>query len=153
MRPASAIYRAEPIAAFLGISFVAHLLWENAQAPLYEGFTSFPQHFWICFKATWGDLLFMFVIYATLAVVHRNPLWVNDKATHTHPATWILTLLVGILLAVSFELWAVHIDHRFAYAEAMPIVPILRIGLTPVLQMMLLPLMTLLLTFRFSRPA
>lgn len=140
-------------AMFFGVSFTLHLLWENLQAPLYAGFVSFPQHFWICLKAAVGDMLFMLVIYATLAVVHRNPLWMNDQDAYTHPATWILTPFVGILLAVSFELWAVHIDQRFAYAEAMPLIPVLRIGLTPVLQMMLISFISLLLTFRFSHPA
>lgn len=41
-----------PVAAFFGGSFLLNLLWENLQAPLYVGYTSFAQHFWICFKAT-----------------------------------------------------------------------------------------------------
>lgn len=145
--------RVPALAIFFGSSFLLHLLWENLQAPLYQGFASFQQHFWICLKGTVGDILFMLVIYATLAVVYRNSLWMNDRATYTHPATWILTPFVGILLAVSFERWAVYVDHRWEYMEAMPLIPILQIGLTPVLQMMLIPLIALLLTFRFSRPA
>lgn len=94
----------------------------------------------------------MLVIYATLAVVHRNPLWMNDQVTYTHPATWILTPFVGILLAVSFELWAVYVDHRWQYTEAMPLIPLLQVGFTPVLQMIIIPLIALLLTSRFSRP-
>ena len=153
MRPSSAIRGAEPMAAFLGISFLSHLLWENAQAPLYRGFISFSQHFWMCLKGTVGDMLFMLVIYATLAVVHRNPLWMNDRVAYTHPATWILAPFVGMLLAVSFELWAVYVDRRWEYMEAMPLIPVLQIGLTPVLQMILIPLIALLLTFRFPRSA
>ncbi|MDO8648882.1 MAG: hypothetical protein Q7R81_03800 [Candidatus Peregrinibacteria bacterium] len=142
-----------PPVLFFGGSFTLHLLWENLQAPLYEGFDSFPQHFWICFKATWGDLLFMLTIYAALAIVHRDPFWIADRSTYAHPATWIITLLIGVLLAVSFELWAVHIDHRWQYTEAMPLIPILQIGLTPVLQMAVIPLLTLFLTSRFpTRP-
>lgn len=144
-------HRLSALTAFIGGSFLLHLLWENLQAPLYAGFTSFRQHFWICFKATWGDLFFMFIIYASLAFVHRNPLWIADRSTYTHPATWVITLLLGILLAVSFELWAVYVDHRWQYAEAMPLIPVIKIGLTPVLQMLFIPIITLLFTSRFSR--
>ena len=137
---------------FFGASFLLHLLWENLQAPLYEGFTSFRQHFGVCFRATiTGDMLFMLTIYAALAVVHRDPLWVANRETYAHPTTWLIALLIGTLLAVSFELWAVHVDHRWQYAEAMPLMPIVHVGLTPVLQMLLVPPAVLLLTSRLSR--
>ncbi len=141
------------IVLYLSVSFVLHLIWENLQAPLYEGYISFQQHFWICFKAAWGDLLFMLVIYVALAIVHRDPFWVAERSAYTHPATWIIALLVGLLLAVSFELWAVYVDHRFRYSEAMPLIPIVHIGLMPVLQMLLIPLAVLFLTSRSSRSA
>lgn len=110
------------------------------------------EHFLICFKATWGDLLFMLAIYAALAIVHRDPFWTADRAVYVHPATWAISLLVGVLLSVSFELWTVYVDQRWQYTEAMPLIPILQIGLTPVLQMLIIPLVALLLTSRFSRP-
>jgi L-cystine uptake protein TcyP (sodium:dicarboxylate symporter family) len=71
---------------------------------------------------------------------------------YAHPATWILALLIGALLAVSFELWAVFADHRWQYAASMPLIPILQIGFTPVLQMIFIPLLVLSFTSRFSRP-
>lgn len=139
--------------AFFGIGFSLHLLWENLQMPLYAGFEYAPlrAHFWICFKAAWGDVLFMLAIYAALAVVHGNVWWLTDKAAYAQPATWVIAMLVGILLAVSFELWAVYVDHRWQYAAAMPMIPVLQVGLTPVLQMLFIPATTLLLISRFSR--
>ncbi len=142
-----------PVSLFFGSSLLLHLLWENLQAPLYVGFTSFRDHFWICFRATWGDLLFMLTIYMALAIMHRDPFWIADQSSYTHPATWIIALLIGVLLAVNFELWTINVDHRWQYTEAMPLIPILQVGLTPVLQMLIIPLITLLLTSRFSRPA
>lgn len=147
----SPAHRWLPLSLFFSSSFLLHLVWENLQAPLYAGFQSFEQHFWICFKATWGDLIFMSLIYFALAVVHQNPYWIADRTAYTTPATWIIALLVGGLFAVSFELWAVHIDHRWQYAEVMPLIPVLQIGLTPVLQMMVIPLTALAFTSRFSR--
>ncbi len=142
-----------PFLTYIGGSILLHLLWENLQAPLYKGFISFGEHFWICFKATWGDLLFMLTIYAAVSIVHRDPFWVADRAAYAHPATWMIAILVGVLLAVSFELWAVYVDHRWQYTEAMPLIPILQVGLTPILQMAVIPPLTLFFTARFvARP-
>jgi hypothetical protein len=143
--------RLSPLSVYVGGGFLLHLLWENFQAPLYAGYTSLRDHFLICFKATLGDLLFMFIIYTALAIVHRDPFWVAERSAYAHPVTWIITLLVSALLAVSFELWAVYVDHRWQYTEAMPLIPILQIGLTPVLQMLLIPLSVLFLISRSSR--
>lgn len=142
-----------PVSVYIGSSFLLHLLWENLQAPLYADFTSFRDHFWICFKATWGDLLFMLTIYATLAIMHRDLFWIADRAAYSHLATWMIAPLIGVLLAASFELWAVYADQRWQYTEAMPLIPILQVGLTPVSQMFVIPLVALLLTSRFSRSA
>lgn len=151
MKPNCSSDRFLPVGIFFAASFLLHLLWENLQAPLYAGFTSFTDHFWICFRATWGDLLLMLVIYIAVAIIHRNPFWVIHRAAYAHLATWTITSLIGVLLAVNFELWAVYVDHRWQYTEAMPLIPMLQVGLAPVSQMVILPLVTLFLTSRFSR--
>jgi hypothetical protein len=139
-----------PPAAFFGTSFFFHLLWENLQMPLYKGFTSLQQHFWICLRATaTGDMLFMITLYLALAAVHRDWFWIADASTFRHPATWLITLLTGVLLAVSFELWAVHVAHRWQYGS-MPLLPILQVGLTPVLQMIAIPSAVLLISYHLS---
>jgi len=140
-----------PVTIFFGGNFLLHLLWENAQAPLYAGFESFRQHFWMCLEATKGDFFFMLTIYVALAVIHRNIFWVADRSAYAHPATWIITPLIGFLLALSSELRAVYVTEQWQYAKMMPLLPILRVGLTPVLQMLLIPLAVLFLTYRSSR--
>lgn len=129
---------------YFGGNFFLHLLWENAQMPLFEGYGSFTEHFWICLVATaTGDMIFMAVIYLSLALAHNNVLWVSDPKSYRYPATWVLPMIVGTLLAVSYELWAVmHKAHWYEYGS-MPIIPIVEIGLTPVLQMVVVPLAVL----------
>jgi hypothetical protein len=48
------------VCRFFGYGFLLHLAWENAQAPLYEGFMeNAPQHLWACIYATaTGDMAF-----------------------------------------------------------------------------------------------
>lgn len=132
-------------------SFVLHLIWENVQAPLFEGYTSLRQHFLVCLYGTaTGDMFFMAVIYLVLVAVHRDGWWVAHKECYGHVATWIIPVVVGILLAVSFELWAVYVAHRWVYG-VMPLVPIIGVGVMPVLQMIFVPLATIALVRRMSK--
>ena len=136
-----------PVVALLlyfATSFLLHLAWEVAQMPLFESSdASFRETFLMCLKATaTGDMLFMLTLYGTLAVVHRDSSWLSKRQAYSHPATWIVPVIVGVLLAVSFELWAIHAVHRWTYA-GMPLVPVVQVGLTPVLQLIVIPLATL----------
>jgi hypothetical protein len=139
---------------YFGTAFILHLLWENLQAPLYTCFSgnSFLQCFLVCLRAAaTGDMLFMLTIYGALALVHQDFYWIADRSVYSHPATWLLPVLIGVLLAVSFELWAVYVAERWQYAAFMPILPVLRIGLTPILQMIAISIATLCISFRFAR--
>lgn len=133
-------------------AFVLHLFWENLQTPLFADFVSFRQHFPACLRATaTGDMVFMAVIYFALAAVHRSLNWIIDRRAFAHPATWLLPVLIGTLLAIVTELRAVYVFHQWTYATTMPLLPFYRVGLTPVLQMIIVPLLTLLLCKKIIR--
>jgi len=129
------------LSVFIGSSFLMHLVWENAQMPLFEwGNHSAWEVFKMCVVATvTGDMLFMLTLYLAVAVIHKKLWWLPDRSVYSHPATWMVPVLVGVLLAVSFELWAVHTVHRWQYGS-MPLIPVLHVGVTPVLQMIFIPL-------------
>lgn len=128
---------------FFGINFILHLIWENAQAPLFEGYESFSQHFIPCLFATFtGDMIFTLCIYIGIALVNKNFWWIFSKDAYKNPYTFASAIVVGILLAISFELWSTYIAFRWTYGT-MPIMPIIRIGLFPVLQMILIPVLSI----------
>lgn len=129
---------------YFASSFLLHFSWEMMQAPLYQGFKgSFMSHILTCLFATaTGDMLFTAVIYVAVAIALQNPKWIATKQSYGHSATWLLPVLVGILLATSFELWAVYAVERWSYGT-MPLIPIVHVGLTPILQMVLIPLLSL----------
>jgi hypothetical protein len=142
------ITRSVPIRWILGyfaVSFVFHAIWEKSQMGLYAMEMSEWDCWVVCLRATaTGDMAFMATIYLALAAVHRDWGWIMRSTAYRHPATWVITVIVGSLLAVSCELWAVHVVHRWAYAPSMPLLPFLQVGLTPVLQMILIPIAVLL---------
>lgn len=132
------------IVAYFGTSFLLHLVWEMLQMPLFAlPPASFIENLRMCLFATaTGDMAFMLILYLTAAVVHRDAFWILEAAAYRHPATWTVTVLVGALLAVCFELWAVHVVHRWEYGS-MPLVPVVGVGWIPLLQMIVVPLLVL----------
>jgi hypothetical protein len=131
------------VGAYFGSSLALHFLWEQAQMSSFElPVLSRAEAVWMCLRATvTGDLAFMTVLYCAAAIIHRDWWWVAEPTAYRHPATWVIPTVLGVLLAVSFELWAVYCVARWEYGS-MPLVPVLRVGLWPVLQMMLVPLAT-----------
>lgn len=144
--------RGPTVLVYFAASFVLHLIWENAQMPLFDApGISLWDSFTMCLFATaTGDMLFMLALHLTVALIHRNLWWLSDRAAYSHPATWIVPVIIGALLAVSFELWAVYVDDRWVYGS-MPIIPVVKVGLTPVLQMILIPLAVIAIGHRFAR--
>jgi|SRR3989344_912122 len=118
------------------IAFILHLIWENAQAPLFQGYASFAAHFPICLVGTVGDVVITLVVYFSIALLKNDINWIftlNKK-------DFAILAVVGFFTAVGIE-WRALLFGRWAYAEVMPIIPYLKVGLVPILQMtLLLPL-------------
>lgn len=121
----------------LAIGFLLNLVWENAQAPLYKSYTGFTSHFWACFVASVVDALVTLLLFVLFAQFTHTLCW-RYRVTSWRP---LLLIIAGGVIAVWFEKWA--LEHgAWAYTDAMPMTPILQVGLLPVLQLMLLPYVT-----------
>lgn len=126
----------ERLTAIVVASGSLHLIWENAQAPLFAGYLNFWQHFWICLQAIPGDVVVTLLVYLLVAAWRRNVRWI-ERLTGVDLAVAGMT---GAVIAVGLERQALPVG-RWAYATAMPLIPGLQVGVTPVLQMaILLPL-------------
>ncbi len=104
------------------LSFVFHLTWELAQSPLYTCSIDMEKCFWICVRATFGDVGIMLALYA----IHQKI-----------PSLWKMAL-VGATLALIIEKISIEME-RWSYLPTMPLIPGIEVGITPVLQMALLP--------------
>lgn len=113
--------------------------WEFLQVPLFDQMPDAPHWEAIktCSRATVGDALIMLIAYWSVAVFCRNRRWfVNPRAAQV-----VLFSLVGVLITVAIErmalsgLWM----GGWSYAPEMPIMPVIGIGLTPLLQWVVLP--------------
>jgi len=125
------------VAGVFGLSFFLNLVWENAQAPLYSGYTGFAPHFLVCLLATLGDAAFTTALYLLLALVHRNVLWGRHRTVLDALAVVGLSLVgavAGELIASKAGWWS--------YAPSMPKVPGLNVDVAPLLQLAVLALVT-----------
>ncbi len=120
------------IAKLIGITFILHLIWENAQAPLFVGYQSFSQHFSMCFVGTIGDVVITLLILVFMQLLKKN--------TIETIADFIVFAIIGFVVAVIIEQRALLVGS-WDYTQVMPIIPWFNVGLLPIIQMtLLLPL-------------
>ncbi|MEN9405480.1 MAG: hypothetical protein RLY47_439 [Candidatus Parcubacteria bacterium] len=114
------------------VSFVLHFIWETAHVGLYAGYehiTRLP----ITLYATLGDVGYVLLGVMLLSLFKHSLAWLDAPARNDY----IFLTAVGFLIAVFVEYKGLMLG-KWTYLPAMPIVPLLRIGLSPLLQMTLL---------------
>ena len=61
-------------------------------------------------------------------------------------------LVTGVMITIVFEWYAIYWAGRWSYSDLMPVVPVIRVGLAPLVQWIILPL-AVLFFLRSHRPA
>lgn len=118
------------------VSFVLHYIWEGAHVHLYTNYDGLSGALPITLWATLGDVFYSLFVGGALAAIRKGV----GGVEHMKSAEYAWVALVGLALAISIELRAQWLQ-LWSYTEAMLIIPVLNIGLSPVLQMtLLLPL-------------
>lgn len=87
------------------------------------------------------DALMAVLLYLIVGVLTRNMYW-GRRFSNKRLS---MLLVLGGLWAIIVEYHALNIAHRWAYADSMPLLPVLNVGLVPVLQMMIVPMIAILL--------
>ncbi len=118
-------------------AFLLNLPWELAQVPLFAGMAT-ARH-WsailACGAATLGDAVIALTAFWTVAVVVGTRRWMLAPTRYR-----VLGFVaVGVIITIVMERLATGPLGRWAYAERMPIVPIVDVGLSPLLQWIVLP--------------
>ena len=128
-----------PVYKLITVFMVAvflNYLWELGQAPLYVGMEEYnPRVFSHCFIASLGDGIMVLLIVAAGWIALRQAAWFVRPGVRGY----IVMITTGLVLAVLVEWVAVHKLGRWVYAEKMPTVPGVGIGLVPIAQMLMLP--------------
>lgn len=104
------------------ITFALNLVWEFSHAGLYLGYKSGEITNYILVRAAFWDA----VILTVLSLIFL-------KIRYFTLRRWLI-LPIGILIAYIIEVYALN-TGRWEYNQLMPIVPLLKVGLSPLVQL------------------
>ena len=104
--------------------------------PLYMNMSYRGIYSWIaCFFATFGDANIVVIIWLIGLLFFRDIWWFKRGSL----IRVLLIIGLGFGITVLLELHALKIN-RWTYSTLMPVIPILEVGISPILQMTILPL-------------
>ncbi len=133
----------------LFFSIQLHFMWEMLQVPFYAGLPGMKhwEGIQMCLRATFGDAGIALLAFWCAALVSRTRQWFCWR---NRTALWVY-VGVGLFATILLERLATGPAQRWVYAPAMPIVPLLGVGLSPIMQWLVLPPLVLLITRRQLR--
>ena len=112
--------------------------WELLQSPLYRSMLDAPHWKAVqrCTLATLGDVIIMVLAYECVALAVHTQRWF-ERPTLGRLSGFVA---LGILMTIVMERLAL-VDQTLGwqYADAMPIIPLIGVGLAPVMQWIVLP--------------
>lgn len=128
-----------PAVLGLAISLGLNYAWEMAQVPFFSSMASAPlrEHAMRCLGSAAGDVLIAGVAYVLASLTVRSLSWPRSARSFVATAIWVL---IGLAATAGIERVAVA-HGRWTYGGAMP--TIFGVGLLPLLQWLVVPLITL----------
>tara|TARA_R110002110_G_C13450949_1_gene717067 strand:+ start:894 stop:1403 length:510 start_codon:yes stop_codon:yes gene_type:complete len=120
-----------------GFGFLAHFVWEMLQVPWFIGMADAPHGsvVGLCLRATGGDVLILLASFWLSSIACGNRRWLLEGVRK--PA--VILVVTALVVTIVLEWLATGPMERWVYADSMPIIPLLGVGLAPVLQWLLLP--------------
>ena len=119
----------------LFVAFCLNWIWEMVQMPTYVEMAG--RVWWetvsTCTWATLGDVGLTFAIYGLGALAAGRSDWALNPKWNVYAFAAIL----GATCAVAIE-WRALGSARWSYSDHMPVVPLLRVGMWPLLQLTIL---------------
>jgi hypothetical protein len=137
---------------YLGVSLGSHLAWEALHLPLYTIWQtgSFDEQAFAVLHCTGGDALIALASLVGALLVAGNPGW--PIAAFGRVAAIATTF--GLAYTAFSEWWNVVVRGSWAYSERMPVLSLagLRLGLSPMLQWLVIPAAAFAITRRVTTP-
>lgn len=113
--------------------------WEVLQAPLFEGMSAAPHSAVIgaCLQATLGDAVIMLLAHLSVVIATRRRRWVMAPALRE--VAGFVTVGVAITAIIEWLATRGHWVQSWVYSSSMPLIPGVGVGLSPLLQWVLVP--------------
>lgn len=122
-------------------AFLLNFIWELFQLQLFKRFDDFQYNQVIlhCMKATFGDVVISLVAFAGASFISRSRMWIISM----NKSGVVSFLAIGLVITIGFELLATGPLNRWEYGELMPTVLGIDVGVVPIAQWIILPLLQL----------
>lgn len=124
-------------------AFAFNFIWEKLHIALFKDYETFVARLPlpVAVYTSLVDMGIILLIYVLIAVIRKKFLWVEsfDKSAVA------LSIIFGSAIAIIIELQGLA-QKKWAYNELMPIIPLIKVGLSPILQMIILPIATFYIT-------
>lgn len=135
---------------YAAFSLVAHLVWEVLQLPLYTLRQTEPPSYvlFAVLHCTAGDLLIGSTAFLVALPVTRASVWPPPRFA----AFAVTAITTGVGYTIYSEWLNVFVRKSWAYSEWMPLVPGTGIGLSPILQWLVVPTLALGWAYRAVAP-
>ena len=124
-------------------AFLLNVTWEILQIPLYKGGVYQWEHILFCVLASVADVIMVLLIYFGLAFIYKNALWIKNLSI-SRIINLVLTGGIGAVVAETMHLSI----GTWSYAASMPLIPLVKVGLSPVSQFMILPFFIYILSLK-----
>lgn len=115
------------------VSFAVHFVWEYAHFSLYAGYEQWSGSVPAYFLATVGDVLYTLGAFALVSGIKKSYEWISSATL----ADYLMLVTLGCLIALLVEYKGLALD-RWEYLPEMPLIPLLGVGISPILQMAIL---------------
>ena len=141
--------RIKQIAVIYATAFLINFAWEMLQMPFFSDLDYTELATWFfCFKASIGDANIILFIFILGRVLFRDWEWVQEL----NGIKLVYLFLTGATIAILIETHALS-TGRWRYSQIMPILLFIEVGLVPVIQLIILPISSLLVASRFQSSA
>lgn len=123
-------------------AFLLNIIWEYLHEPLYIT-TMNHDIFGFLYMAV-ADGLLVLLIYWIVCLQARTFFWLAEMKKHL-----VLILVSGIFLSFFIEIKNMYFSPVWTYTSAMPLIPVLHVGISPVVQMVVTAVITFWIAQRF----
>jgi hypothetical protein len=129
------------------IALGLNLVWENLHAPLYQVYNPIMRKVFFI-KCALADAFITLLVYFLVTQLLKNPYWIR----HLIWKYILVAFLVSMVISVVMEKSPLYLGW-WSYGAEMPVLPWIQVGLSPFLQLSLLPSFTFFLVYLFSGKA
>ena len=118
------------------LALLLNFAWELIQIPLYKNPAYDTRHIAFCALASLADVLMVLLLYFGLALIFKDTFWIQ----YLKLRRIVIVVLIGGVGAVLLEIRHLSLGS-WGYDNSMPLIPVVNVGIAPVLQFMILPIL------------